>query len=137
MEEVIRPALSRGTWVVCDRFFDATVVYQGIARGQDMKLIRMLNETATRGIRPNITFLLDCPVEIGLERAIKRNEASSHHGQDRFERETLDFHTKVRKGYLDLASKDKERFVVVDASLSEDEVEKKIFGFIEPHLKHV
>jgi len=135
IEEVIKPALNGGQWVICDRFVDATVAYQGVARGQDMILVRILNEKTTRGICPDITFLLDCPVEMGLERAIKRNEAPSHEGQDRFERETLDFHSKVRKGYLDLASEDKKRFVIIDASLSEDEVEKEIFGYIEPHLE--
>jgi len=135
IEEVIKPALNRGKWVICDRFVDATLAYQGVARAQDLRLIQILNEKTTRGICPDMTFLLDCPVEIGLERATKRNEAPSHQGQDRFERETLNFHSKVRKGYLDLASEDKERFVIIDASLSEDEMEKEIFEHIEPHLR--
>ena len=134
VEEVIKPALDQGKWVICDRFVDATVAYQGIARGQDMSLIQILNETTTHGIRPDMTFLLDCPVEMGLERAKKRNEAPAHQGQDRFEREAMDFHNKVRKGYLDLANQEKERFVIVDASLSEDEIEKEIFRQIEPFL---
>ena len=135
MEEVIKPALDRGEWVICDRFVDATLAYQGAARAQDMGLIQVLNERTTRGISPDMTFLLDCPVEMGLERAIKRNETPSHQGQDRFERETLSFHSKVRKGYLDLANDNKERFVIIDASLSEDEMEKEIFRHIEPHLR--
>lgn len=135
IEEVIKPALDRGEWVICDRFVDATSAYQGAARSQDMRLIQFLNETSTGGISPDMTFLLDCPVEMGLERAIKRNEAPSHQGQDRFERETMNFHRKVRKGYLDLASENKERFVIIDASLSEDEMEKEIFLHIEPHLR--
>jgi dTMP kinase len=135
IEELIRPALNQGKWVICDRFVDATLAYQGVARSQDMRLIRLLNERTTHGICPDMTFLLDCPVEMGLERAIKRNEAPSHHGQDRFERETLDFHSKVRKGYLDLASENVERFVIIDASLSEDEIEREIFVHIEPHLR--
>ncbi len=134
IEEVIKPALDQGKWVICDRFTDATLAYQGVARAQDMRLIRILNEESTCGISPDVTFLLDCPVEIGLKRAIKRNEAPSHQGQDRFEREALNFHSKVRKGYLDLASENKERFVIIDASLSEDEMEKEIFQHIEPHL---
>jgi dTMP kinase len=135
IEEVIKPALDRGKWVICDRFVDATLAYQGAARSQDMRLIQILNERSTHGIYPDMTFLLDCPVEIGLERAMKRNEASSQQGQDRFERETLDFHREVRKGYLDLASENEERFVIIDASLSEDEIEKEIFEQIEPHLR--
>jgi dTMP kinase len=135
VEEVIKPALDQGKWVICDRFFDATVVYQGMARGLDMKLISTLNERATQGIRPDITFLLDCPVEIGLERATGRDAAPSHKGQDRFEREARAFHMEVRRGYLALARKDKRRFVIVDAALTEDEVEERIFQHIEPYLK--
>ncbi len=135
IEEVIKPALDRGEWVICDRFVDATLAYQGAARSQDMRLIQILNEESTRGISPDMTFLLDCPVEMGLERAMKRNEALSHQGQDRFEKETLDFHSKVRKGYLDLANEHTERFVIIDASLSMDAMEKEIFKHIEPHLR--
>ena len=135
IEELVKPALNQGKWVICDRFVDATLAYQGVARSQDMRLIQLLNETTTHGICPDMTFLLDCPVEMGLERAIKRNEVPSHQGQDRFERETLDFHSKVRKAYLDLASKNRERFVIIDASLSEDEIEREIFVHIEPHLR--
>lgn len=133
--EVIKPALNQGKWVICDRFFDATVVYQGIARGQDMNLIRTLNAQVTQGIQPDITFLLDCPVDMGLNRALERNEAQSQKGQDRFEREAMGFHRAVREGYLDLARKNQDRFVIVDASLPKDEVEKKIFQHIEPHLQ--
>jgi dTMP kinase len=134
VEEVIKPALDEGKWVVCDRFLDATVVYQGIARGQDMELIRILNEKATRGIRPHITYLLDCPVDMGLDRALKRNEAESQKGQDRFEREALDFHKAVREGYLALARENQNRFVVIDATLPEDEVEVEIFQHMNPFL---
>ena len=135
VEELIKPALDEGKWVICDRFFDATVVYQGIARGQDMELIRALNEQATQGIQPDITFLLDCPVDMGLHRALERNEAQSQKGQDRFEREAIEFHRAVREGYLDLARKNQNRFVIVDATLPKDEVEKKIFQHMEPYLK--
>jgi dTMP kinase len=135
VEELIKPALDEGKWVICDRFFDATVVYQGIARGQDMELIRALNKQATQGIQPDITFLLDCPVDMGLQRALERNEAQSQKGQDRFEREAIEFHRAVREGYLELARKNQNRFVIVDATLPEDEVEKKIFQHMEPYLK--
>jgi dTMP kinase len=135
VEELIKPALDEGKWVICDRFFDATVVYQGIARGQDMELIRALNKQATQGIQPAITFLLDCPVDMGLQRALERNEAQSQKGQDRFEREAIEFHRAVREGYLELARKNQNRFVIVDATLPKDEVEKKIFQHMEPYLK--
>ena len=134
VEEVIKHAMDQGKWVICDRFFDATVVYQGIAREQDMELIRILNEKVTKGIQPDLTFLLDCAEELGLGRAIIRNKTQSFKGQDRFEREKLHFHRAVRKGYLELARKNHKRFVVIDASLAEDEVEKEIFEHIQPFL---
>ena len=134
VEEVIKPALEQGKWVLCDRFFDATTVYQGYARGLDMKLIVTLNEKASPGIRPDITFLIDCAVEVGLERALKRNKIQLQEGQDRFEREKKDFHEAVREGYLTVAMEDRERFVVVDGTLKEDELEEIIFKHVEPFI---
>ncbi|MFH1293901.1 MAG: dTMP kinase [Pseudomonadota bacterium] len=134
VEEVIKPALEQEKWVLCDRFFDATTVYQGYARGLDMKLIVTLNEKASPGIRPDITFLIDCAVEIGLERALKRNRIQFQEGQDRFEREKKDFHEAVREGYLTVAMEDRERFVVVDGTLKEDELEDLIFRHVEPYI---
>ena len=134
VEEVIKPALEQEKWVLCDRFFDATTVYQGYARGLDMKLIVTLNEKASPGIRPDITFLIDCAVEIGLERALKRNRIQFQEGQDRFEREKKDFHEAVREGYLTMAMEDRERFVVVDGTLKEDELEEIIFKHVEPFI---
>ena len=130
VEEIIKPALRSGKWVICDRFSDATVVYQGAARGQDKKLIRLLNTIVTQGIRPHLTFLLDCPVEVGLRRALERNMK----GQDRFEREALSFHRKVRNGYLDLARKNKKRFVILDAAASRKEIEAEILRHVEQFL---
>ena len=137
VEEIIKPALRTGKWVICDRFSDATVVYQGMARGQDMQLIRRLNEAVAQKIRPQITFLLDCPVDIGLERALRRNLRGSDRGQDRFEKEKIGFHRKVRNAYLKLARKERKRFVVIDARSPRDEVEREIFKKIQPFLGHV
>jgi dTMP kinase len=131
VEEIIQPALKSGKWVICDRFSDATVVYQGMARGQDMKLIRLLNNVVTEGIRPHLTFLLDCPVEVGLRRALGRNMK----GQDRFEKEAVSFHLKVRKGYLDLARKNKKRFVILDAAASRKEIEAEIIRHVDRFLR--
>lgn len=133
IEEIIKPALDQGKWILCDRFADATVVYQGLARGIDMELIRTLNEKVTQGIQPDITFLLDCPVEIGLGRARRRNQELAQEGQDRFEQENLDFHRAVRKGYLDLANEN-QRFVIINAALSADDVEEAIFNFLNPYI---
>lgn len=128
---VIRPALDRGQWVVCDRFYDATVVYQGIARGQDLALIELLNSIVTKGIRPDLTFLLDCPVEEGLKRALGRRQSVSEKGQDRFEREAVAFHELVREGYLKIARMEPDRFVVINASLDPDEVEAVVLRSVE------
>jgi dTMP kinase len=134
IEEVIKPALDQGKWVLCDRFFDATVAYQGAGRGLDMDLIKTLNELVTTGIRPDLTLLLDCPPETGIERAIKRISIIGQDGQDRFEREKMDFHRKVRAGYLEISLKEK-RFSIIDATLPEDEVEKEIFKAVSPYIK--
>ena len=134
VEELIKPALKDGKWVVCDRFFDATIVYQGWARGLDVAFIQSLNEKASQGILPDITFLLDCPVEIGLKRALKRNR-SIHNGQDRFEKEKLQFHDKVREGYLTLARKERNRFIVIDATRSVKSIEKNISDHIMPFIQ--
>jgi dTMP kinase len=132
--EVVKPALDQGKWVLCDRFTDATVAYQGTARGLDMRLIRTLNARIAQGIKPDLTFLLDCPVELGLARAIHRNEIRKTKGEDRFEREKKDFHRKVREGYLRLSRKEPRRFIVVRTDASKGEVEENIFNHIEPFL---
>ena len=135
VEEVIKPALEAGKWVLCDRFFDATMAYQGSARGQDEALIRFLNEMATQGLVPDLTFLLDCPVEVGLQRARKRDSQGPQKGQDRFEKEAEAFHLKVRDAYLALAETHSERFVIIDASSDIDVMEKPIFDHVKPHLE--
>jgi dTMP kinase len=128
VEEIIKPALSQGVWVLSDRFFDATVVYQGFARGQDGKLIQYLNERATQGLVPDLTFLLDCPVRVGLARATSRDNK----GQDRFELERIGFHRKVREGYLELAGKDRKRYLIIDATQSVDALGKEILERLRP-----
>lgn len=135
VEEIIRPALAQGKWVICDRFFDATVAYQGAGRGLDIDLIMTLNSKVTGGLTPDITLLLDCPPEMGIERALKRNNASTQDGQDRFEREKMEFHKKVRNAYLDI-SRNEKRFSIIDASLPEDPVEEEIFRIIAPYMKN-
>jgi dTMP kinase len=134
VEEIIRPALEQEKWVICDRFFDATVAYQGAGRGLDMDLIMTLNSKVTKGLRPDITLLLDCPPEMGIERALKRNNASMEDGQDRFEREKMEFHTKVRNAYLEI-SRNEKRFSVINAALPEDKVEEEIFRVIMPYTE--
>jgi len=134
VSEIIQPALCRGNWVVCDRFFDATTVYQGLARGQDMSFVQLLNERAAGGIRPDVTFVLDCPVEVGLERALGRQALRTGSVDDRFEREDRTFHEAVRQGYLSIAEKDRERFVVIDSTLGPDDLESAVYERILPFM---
>jgi len=134
MEQVIRPAIARKQWVVCDRFFDATTVYQGYARGQDLDMIRFLNAKASFGITPDLTFLIDCPVEVGIARALNRNASMAERGQDRFENEKMAFHMAVRKGYHAMAETEPNRFVVMDGTLGENELEEIVFDHLRPHL---
>jgi len=132
VSEIIKPALDAGKWVICDRYFDATTVYQGVFMGHHEKLIEQLNYEASLGCEPDITFLLDCPAEIGLKRIEKRDKTDRK--RDRFEKKSLDFHIKIRYGYLALAHKHKNRFKIIDSTLQEDHVERKIREIITPYL---
>ena len=132
VSEVIKPALEAGKWVICDRYFDATTVYQGVTLGHHEKLIEQINREATLGCQPDITFLLDCPAEVGLERIAKRDK--NDRKKDRFERKTLDFHIKIRYGYLALANEYKDRFKIIDSTLPEDQVAQKIREISSPYL---
>ncbi len=134
VEQVIRPALAGKNWVICDRFFDATTSYQGYGRGLDLSLIQELNQKATSGLRPDITLLVDCPVEVGLERALSRNKIMQQEWQARFEEEAVSFHAAIRKGYLALAHAESDRFIIVDGTLSRDELEAVIFEKLEPFI---
>jgi dTMP kinase len=116
VQEIIVPALARGEIVLCDRFTDATVSYQGHGRGLNLDTISQLNRLATGGVEPKLTLLIDCPVEIGLGRALARIEAGSGAREERFELESRRFHERVRQGYLGLAAAFPERFVVIDGS---------------------
>lgn len=130
----VQPALAAGKWVICDRFFDATTVYQGYGRGLDREMILLLNQKASAGITPDVTFLIDCPVEVGLRRASKRDQAAPARGLDRFEKEALTFHQAVRQGYLALARQEPSRFVVLDGEGAVEQLEKDIWARIFPFL---
>jgi len=117
--KVIAPALKRGFIVLCDRFTDSTLAYQGFARGLSKEVIRSLNMVATQGVVPGMTILVDCPVEVGLGRALKRTaerESCGRAAEDRFEQEAATFHDRVRAGFLELAAADPERIKVVDGT---------------------
>jgi dTMP kinase len=117
IHDVIKPALAAGKVVVSDRFFDATTVYQGYARGCDLDLIERIHQIVLSGLRPDLTLILDLPVETGLERAWQRiHSLAGDLPEDRFEKEAIEFHERVRQGYLTLATNEPDRFRVIDAS---------------------
>jgi len=131
LAEVVEPALAAGGVVVCDRFTDATVAYQGYGRGLDIGLIETLTGIATAGCRPDMTLLLDLPVEKGLARAIGRNDENGAHHEARFEQEALEFHEKVRQGYLHIYTCEQDRVKVLDAEGSVDEVWSAIRAVVD------
>ncbi|MHC1712062.1 MAG: dTMP kinase [Solidesulfovibrio sp.] len=133
--EVIRPAQDAGQIVLCDRFADSTVAYQGYGRGLDVALLTRLNETAVGGAWPQLTLLLDLDPEQGLRRALARNlKAGTGVTEGRFEAEHLDFHTRVRDGYLALAALHPERFVTLDATEDVPVVARAIWNAVESRL---
>ncbi|MBI5190874.1 MAG: dTMP kinase [Nitrospirae bacterium] len=135
MAEVIEPALAAGGIVVCDRFADATLAYQGYGRGLDADVIASLTDIATRGCKPDLTILFDLPVEQGLGRAIGRNDSTGAAHESRFEQEALAFHEKVRQGYLAIAACDRERVKVIDASGTIEEVWAVLREVVEAAVK--
>lgn len=118
VHDVIQPALLRGQIVICDRYVDSTIAYQGYGRGMDLMFLKELNKYATQNLVPNKTFLLDLPTEKGLERAKKRNQLENlTESEGRFEAEELSFHTKIREGFLALAEENPHRYVYLDATM--------------------
>ncbi len=120
VEEFIIPNLEKGVSVLCDRFHDSTTVYQGFARGLDLGLINNLNNLALRECIPDLTFLIDIPVEEGLRNAGLRGKF------DRMDQQTREFHERVRQGYLNLAKNDSKRFAVIPYEKGEEKVYSKI-----------
>ena len=123
VERVIRPALKTGQWVICDRFTDATIAYQGAGKGVSRDLIARLTEAAHPGLRPDRTLIFDCPYDVASQRLAKAGRKL-----DRFEREDRAFYERVRSAYLDLAKAEPQRIRLIDASRSAGEVREQIKG---------
>jgi len=148
IQEVVIPAIEQGRLVLCDRHTDSTLAYQGYGRGIDLGLLRKLNEMASIGIKPDLTFLFDCPVEIGLSRTTQRRAALvagrsvppqsqgavTRSAEDRFEMENMEFHERVRAGFLKLARAEPKRFRIIDAARSVDEISDEISNIIDREL---
>jgi dTMP kinase len=126
VSEIIQPALDKGKIVICDRFLDSTIAYQGYGLGMDIKFIRHTGNVATRGIHPDLTLLMDLPVIEGLKHR--------KYSKDRIERRSLIYHSRVRKGYLKLASLEPKRIKVVkvdkDKNKTQDEIRKLVDRFL-------
>lgn len=128
-EQVIRPALEDGVWVLCDRFEDSTLAYQGAGRGWRIDELRRISRFASGGLMPDLTVLLDLPAEVGSRRVRERAGV-----QDRIEREDLDFHQRLRDGFLRLASEEPERMRVVDADRGVESVKADVRRIVEELL---
>jgi len=123
----IEPALASGKWVVCDRFADSTRVYQGALGQVDWRIIKALERASIGELRPDLTVVLDLPVETALQRlAVRRGDAAP----DRFEAENVEFHRELRDAYLAVAAREPERCVVIDATGSKDEIAKSIWAVV-------
>lgn len=133
--EVIRPALAAGKVVLCDRFTDSTVAYQGYGRGLDVSLIHRLNAVAVDGCLPDLTLILDLPVETGLTRARSRNaDQGQTEAEGRFEAEETAFHQRIRDGYLTLATENPGRYAVIHAHGEPDDVFGRVWATVRTRL---
>ena len=128
LEEVIRPALQQGQWVLCDRFTDASYAYQGGGRGIDVERIASLERWVQRGLKPDLILLLDAPAAVGLQRVHKRG------GIDRFEQEAIEFFERVRQTYLARAIGDPERYRIIDATQALEQVQAQIKATLTAYL---
>ena len=133
VENVIRPALASGTWVLCDRFADSTFAYQGYGRGLDLEELKRINSFATGGLEPDRTILLNVSPEVSAER-MRAREAATNTDADRMEKAGDSFHYRLRQGFLELAAAEPDRFAVIQADGSVEEVEEAVWNSIQPTL---
>ena len=130
MSQVIRPSLEQGTWILCDRFIDSTMAYQGFGRGMAIDALDRINDFAIGGRKHDLTLLLDLDVECGFDRLTERY-ADGEKSHDRFEREARDFHCRVRDGYHQLAAREPERFRMINAERPIDRVAGDVWNAVK------
>jgi dTMP kinase len=131
VREIIMPAIKQNKVVLCDRFSDATYAYQGAGRGLDNQFIKLINDYSSMLLKPDLTLLFDLPVEIGLQRANKRNDNLKESSSiDRFEKENMDFHRRIREGYLNILKNDPDRFRLIDANRDVETIQKDVRTYI-------
>ena len=133
VQKIIQPALLRDAIVICDRFSDSTLVYQGLAQGKDIDLLQSIHEFGFSDLRPALTFVLDVPPEQGLKRAEDRLQINN--AESRFEDKGLAFHRRVRDGFIELAAQDPQRFVIIDASGTAEQTDEQVRQQIINRLK--
>lgn len=124
VEEVIKKELAKKCIVISDRFSDSSVAYQGYGRGLGVAFVAKLDRIATGGLKPDLTFILDCPSEVGIKRILSKRIP------DRIEKEKIAFHERVRKGYLEIAKKNNKRIVIIDATKKKEEISKEIISVV-------
>lgn len=129
LTEVIQPSLKSGKTVICDRYADSTTVYQSYGRGLAIETVTAVNNAATQGVKPDLVVLLDISPVLGLA----RKKAGK---QDRFEREDMEFHQRVRKGYLELAAREPERWLVIDATQTREKIQETIWQRVRQLLEN-
>jgi len=135
LREIILPALANGMTVLCDRFSDATLAYQGYGRGLDIEMIRSLDRIVTTGMRPDLTILFDIEASRGIARARGRNNSLGLEAEARFENEALAFHDRVRQGYLKLVAQEPDRIRIVDASGTSEAVQEQVRKIVDERLR--
>ena len=131
VQDVIRPALERGEVVICDRYFDSSLAYQGAGRGLPLPLLQSVTREVTGELKPDLTILLDLDPVTGLERAARRGQP------DRLERADLSFHQRVRQSFLDLARQEPERVTVLDATHTPDQLARRVWDAVQTYLPYL
>lgn len=136
VEDVILPALRENRVVLCDRYSDATIAYQGYGRGMEIGALRRIIDFASRSLSPDLTLLFDVPVELGLKRALGRiSKRKGSAAEDRFEQEAGEFHQRIREGYLEIAGFEPARFRVLDGTKAIDEIHRDVCAILDEALK--
>jgi len=130
MDKTIGPALDRGTWVVCDRFYDSTTAYQGYGHGMDLAALDQIKQAVLGDFTPDLTIVLDLPLEMGLERTLTRGS-----GEDRYERMGRDFHERLRQGFKAIAAREPDRCVVIDATASIENIADSVWQAARQRLQ--
>ena len=134
-QHLIAPALARGAWVISDRFADSTMAYQGYGLGLAREIIRRIHRVTLEGVAPDLTLVLDLPVLTGIERSLRRLEQTAGVAEDRYEQMDIDFHERMRAGFLEIAAGDPGRCQVIDANCASADVSGAILTAVDARLK--